>query len=249
PRFTEAAQRAARFILNQMRNPDGGLLRIHSAGRASVDAFVEDYAALADGMISLYEVTGDESWYIEARAMTDAMIDRFWDYEGGGFFTVGRDGEQLIAQRKPVQDGATPSGNSLAARALARMYALTAEGRYADLIEAMRESFSAYLSKVPTMLGLFVSVEDWLSDHRSVALVGPGDDPEIARMQRDLWSGLPRPMVVMQRSGDDTQVPQLADKAQQHGQPTAYVCQAFACSAPVHTAAELRKILSEPLPT
>jgi len=249
PRFTEAAQRAARFILDQMRNPDGGLLRIHSAGRASVDAFVEDYAALADGMISLYESTGDESWYIEARAMIDAMIDRFWDHDGGGFFTVGREGEQLIAQRKPVQDGATPSGNSLAARALARMYALSAEGRYADLIEAMRESFSAYLSKAPTMLGLFVTVEDWLTDHRSVALVGPADDAEIARMKRDLWTGAPRPMVVMHRSGDDTVVPQLADKPQQGGQPTAYVCQAFACSAPVHSAAELRKILTEPLPT
>ncbi|MXX80067.1 MAG: thioredoxin domain-containing protein [Chloroflexi bacterium] len=249
PRFTDAARRAARFILDRMRTSDGGLLRIHSAGRASVDAFVEDYAALADGMISVYEATGDESWYAEARSMIDAMIDRFWDHDGGGFFTVGRDGEQLIAQRKPVQDGATPSGNSLAARALARIYALTGEGRYADLIEAMHESFSAYLSKAPTMLGLFVSVEDWLTDHRSVALVGPADDSEIAQMRRDLWTGAPRPIVVMQRTADGTQVPQLADKPQQGGQPTAYVCQAFACSAPVHSAEDLRKILSEPLST
>ena len=246
-RFTEAAERAARFILDRMRNPDGGLLRIHSAGRASVDAFVEDYAALADGMISLYETTGDDSWYLEARSLIDAMIDRFWDHEGGGFFTVARDGEQLIAQRKPVQDGATPSGNSLAARALARIYALTAEGRYADLIEAMRESFSAYLSKAPTMLGLFVSVEDWLTDHRSVALVGPAGDPEIARMRRDLWTGTPRPMVLMQGSGVSL-VPQLTDKPLQNGRPTAYVCQAFACSAPVHTAADLARVLDEPLP-
>ena len=144
PRFIDAAERAARFILSNMRSDEGGLLRIHSAGRASVEAFVEDYAALADGMISLYEATGDESWYSEARAMIDAMIDRFWDHEGGGFFTVGRGGEQLIAQRKPTQDGATPSGNSLAARALARMYALTSDGRYADLIEAMRVAFSAF---------------------------------------------------------------------------------------------------------
>ena len=179
PRFIDAAERAARFILSNMRSDDGGLLRIHSAGRASVEAFVEDYAALADGMISLYEATGDESWYSEARAMIDAMIDRFWDHEGGGFFTVGRGGEQLIAQRKPTQDGATPSGNSLAARALARMYALTSDGRYADLIEAMRVAFSAFLSKAPTMLGLFVSVEDWLTEHRSVALVGPADDAEL----------------------------------------------------------------------
>ena len=251
PRFVDAAERAARFILDNMRTSsregDGNLLRIHSAGRASVEAFVEDYAAVADGMISLYESTGDESWYTEARSMIDAMIERFWDHEGGGFFTVGRDGEQLIAQRKPTQDGATPSGNALAARALARMYALTADGRYADLIEAMRTTFSAYLSKAPTMLGLFVSVEDWLTDHRSVALVGPADDPELQQMRRDLWSGEPRPMVVMQRSTDETLVPQLADKPQQHGRPTAYVCQAFACSAPVHTATDLQAVFDEPL--
>ena len=248
PRFIEAAERAARFILDHMRSDDGGLLRIHSAGRASIDAFVEDYAAVADGMISLYEATGDESWYSEARAMIDTMIDRFWDHEGGGFFTVGRGGEELIAQRKPVQDGATPSGNSLAARALARMYALTSDGRYADLIEAMRSTFSAFLSKAPTMLGLFVSVEDWLTDHRSVALVGPSHDPELERMRIDLWSGAPHPMMLMRGSGQDSDVPQLADKLMQQGRPTAYVCQGFACSAPVHSADDLRRILQEPLP-
>ena len=248
PRFIEAAECAARFILDNMRSDDGGLLRIHSAGRASIDAFVEDYAAVADGMISLYEATGDESWYSEARAMIDTMIDRFWDHEGGGFFTVGRGGEELIAQRKPVQDGATPSGNSLAARALARMYALTSDGRYADLIEAMRSTFAAFLSKAPTMLGLFVSVEDWLSDHRSVALVGPSHDPELERMRLELWSGAPRPMLLMRGSGQDSDVPQLADKLLQQGRPTAYVCQGFACSAPVHSADDLRRILQEPLP-
>ena len=247
PRFTDAAKRAARFILDHMGSDGGGLLRIHSAGRASVDAFVEDYAAVADGLISLYESTGDEAWYSEARSMIDAMVERFWDHEGGGFFTVGREGEQLIAQRKPTQDGATPSGNSLAARALARMYALTAHGRYADLLEAMRTSFSAYLSKAPTMLGLFVSVEDWLTDHRSIALVGPVDHEELAQMRHNLWNGEPRPMVVMQRAADGTTVPQLSDKPQQNGRPTAYVCQGFACSAPVQSAAELRRILDEPL--
>ena len=248
PRFTEAAARAARFVLDRMRTSGGSLLRIHSAGQASVDAFVEDYAAIADGLISLYETTGDESWYLEARSMIDTMIERFWDHEHGGFFTVGRDGEQLIAQRKPTQDGATPSGNALAARALARMYALTADGRYADMIEAMRGAFSAYLSKAPTMLGLFVSVEDWLADHRSVALVGPSDDPELGQMRRELWSGAPHPMMLMRGSGQDSDVPQLADKLMQQGRPTAYVCQGFACSAPVHSADDLRRILQEPLP-
>ncbi len=249
PRFVDAASRAARFLLHEMRSDDGTLLRIHSAGRASIEAFSEDYAALADGLISLYEATADESWYLEAKSLVDELIDHFWDDEGGGFFTVGRRGEQLIAQRKPTQDGATPSANALAARALARIYALTADGRYADLIEAMRSTFSAYLSKAPTMMGLFVSVEDWLVQHRSVALIGSADDPELAKMRHDLWSGAPRPMMIMHRSTEQTVIPQLVDKPQRDGRPTAYVCQAFACSAPVHSVDELRRALDEPLPT
>ena len=98
------------------------------------------------------------------------------------------------------------------------------------------------------MLGLFVSVEDWLTEHRSVALVGPADDAELMQMRRDLLSGPPRPMVVMRRSDGDTIIPQLADKPQQDGKPTAYVCQSFACSAPVHTAADLQSVLDAPLP-
>lgn len=246
-RFTDAAAVAARFILERMRTADGGLCRIHSAGRASVDAFVEDYAAVADGLISLYEATGDETWYIEARALIETMIERFWDHEGGGFFTVGREGEQLIAQRKPAQDGATPSGNSLAARALARIYALTAEGRYANLVEAMRQTFSAYLSKAPTMLGLFVSVQEWLTEHRSIALIGPSDDPGLLAMQRDLWTGIPRAMVIMRQTGGVSAVPQLADKPAQADRPTVYVCQAFACSAPLFDAAALQQAIESPL--
>ena len=77
----------------------------------------------------------------------------------------------------------------------------------------------------------------------------PAPISAIARMRGDLWSGELRPMVVMHRSGADTLLPQLADKPMQIGQPTGHVCQAFACSAPVHTAVGLRKILSQPLPT
>ena len=252
PRFTAAARRAAQFILDQMRDPDGRLFRIHAGGRASVPAFLEDYAALADGLLSLYETTADERWFAEARRLIDDMCERFWDHDQGAFFTVASDGERLIAQRKPSQDGATPSGNALAARALARLYALTAEGIYADRIEAMRQTFAPYLEKAPTMQGLFVAALDWLADHRSIALVGAADDPELTQMRRRHWSGAPQSAMLMQRfdeHGDAaTQIPQLADKPAVDGRATAYVCRGFACSAPVHTAADLEALLAESIP-
>ncbi|MEE9278309.1 MAG: thioredoxin domain-containing protein, partial [Dehalococcoidia bacterium] len=139
PRFIAAAESAADFILGTLRR-DGGLLRIFAGGRASVPAFLDDYAALADGLLSLYEATGNERWFSAAEELVTEMIAKFWDDDDGGFFTTGSDTEALITRSKPTHDGATPSGNSLAARAMARLYALTSDGTLADRVEAMSVS-------------------------------------------------------------------------------------------------------------
>ena len=250
PRFIAAAERAAAFILDHMHTADGALLRIHAGGRASVQAFLEDYAALADGCLSLYEATADEAWFAHGQRLAEEMCARFWDDEHGAFFGVAHDGEELIARRKPTQDGATPSGNAVAARAMTRLYALTAEGRWADRVESSRHAFSAFLERAPTMLGDFVSALDWLEQHRTVAVVGSADDPEVRQMLAVARGGEPHPTVVMLRDpAQPTVVPQLADKPATDGRATAYVCRGFACSAPVHSAEELRTLIAGPIPS
>ena len=250
PRFIAAAERAAAFILDNMHTDDGALLRIHAGGRASVQAFLEDYAALADGCLSLYEATADEAWFAHGQRLAEEMCARFWDDEHGAFFGVAHDGEELIARRKPTQDGATPSGNAVAARAMTRLYALTAEGRWADRVESSRHAFSAFLERAPTMLGDFVSALDWLEQHRTVAIVGSADDPEVRRMLAVARGGEPHPTTVMLRDpAQPTVVPQLADKPATDGRTTAYVCRGFACSAPVHSAEELRTLIAGPIPS
>ena len=248
PRFSAAADRAARFILSEMHS-GGGLLRIHAGGRASVPAFLEDYAALADGCLSLYEANADEAWFAHALRLAEEMCARFWDDEYGAFFAVAHDGEQLIARRKPTQDGATPSGNAVAARVMARLYALTAEGRWADRIEAARQAFQPFLERAPAMLGDFVGALDWLEQHRSVAIIGAAADPQVEAMLAAVRGGEPQPTALMQRDpARSSIVPQLADKPALNGRPTAYVCRGFACSAPLHSAAELRRVIAGPLP-
>ena len=205
-------------------------------------------AALADGLLSLYEATAEEHWFAGAKALIEEACLLFWDEEHGGFFTVANDGEQLVAKRKPAQDGATPSGNALAARALARLYAMTADSAWADRIEAMRRAFAAYLEKAPTMMGDFVSTLDWLDAHRAVALIGDPDDAEFRAMRRAALDGPPLPTMLMQRAPDaETEIPQLADKPA-HARPAAYVCSGSACSAPVFSAADLTELLREGAP-
>src|SRR5437588_384777 len=105
PRYAEAAARAADFILTRMRTPEGRLLRTWSAGApAKLNAYLEDYSFLIDGLVSLYEATFEPRWVEAALALADVTVDQFWDDEGGGFFYTGRDHEELIARGKDPHD-------------------------------------------------------------------------------------------------------------------------------------------------
>ncbi len=116
-RYLEAAGRAAGFILDRMRRDDGRLLHTYKDGQAKLDAYLDDYADLIDGLTRLYEATGEPRWIESALELAAIMIDEFADAEQGGFFFTGHRHEALIARQKDVHDNATPSGNGMAATA------------------------------------------------------------------------------------------------------------------------------------
>jgi uncharacterized protein YyaL (SSP411 family) len=112
--YAEAAKRAAGFILQNLRTADGRLLRRYRHGDAAYPGYLDDYAFLVWGLIELYEATFEVSYLEEAVALNKAMIDIFWDKQGGGLFFTGKGNEPLITQSKEIYDGALPSGNSVA---------------------------------------------------------------------------------------------------------------------------------------
>src|SRR6185295_18429253 len=112
--YLEAAQRNARFVLDNLRR-DQLLLRTYKDGQAKLNAYLEDYAFFIDGLVTLFETSGELLWLEEAVSLTTKMIDEFWDDEEGGFFYTGRSHENLIVRSKDFFDNATPSGNSVAA--------------------------------------------------------------------------------------------------------------------------------------
>ncbi len=124
-RYLEAARRASRFILDRMRRDDGRLLHTYKEGQAKLDAYLDDYANLIDGLTRLYEATGEPPWIESALDLAEVMIGEFADLEQGGFFFTGNRHEALIARQKDVHDNATPSGNGMAATCLIRLGALT----------------------------------------------------------------------------------------------------------------------------
>ena len=246
PRFLDAAEQAATFLLTALRT-DRGLFRIYAGGRASVPAFLEDYAALADGLFSLYEATANERWFTAALALTDEMLVKFWDATHGGFFTTGPDNEPLIARSKPTYDGATPSGNSHAARVLARAYALTARGDYADRLESMARTYAVILERAPVMMSLLVTSWDWAQRHQAVAIVGDPAAPDTRALVRAVHGGwYPYATVIRRISNDSTVVPQLEGKTAIDGRSAVYVCRGVTCSPPVTTPEALTALLTAP---
>src|SRR2546421_240516 len=146
--YRATAEKNAAFLLATLRR-DGRLLRTHKDGRARLNGYVEDYAALADGLLALYEVTFEPRWFAEARTLAEEMLRNVWDDAAGGFFNTSDDHEPLISRPKDLFDNAIPAGNSLAIDVLLRLAALTGEGRYAERAERTLRALSGVIPRAP----------------------------------------------------------------------------------------------------
>jgi uncharacterized protein len=246
-RYLEAAVAAAETILAGLRRPDGRLGRSWKDGRGSGTGVLEDYTHMADGLLALYEATFDERWFRVARELMDTVLARFAD-PAGGFFDVADDHESLVARPKDVQDNAIPSGNSMAARVLLRLAALTGEGRYRDAAERAIGLTAGHVSRYPTGFANWLSAIDAaLADVVEVAIVGAADDPQTQALLDEVARGF-QPHVVVAMSADPAAsiVPLLEDRSLVDGRPAAYACRGFVCRRPVTDPGDLRRELETP---
>ena len=149
PRYVEAAQRAADFVLTALRGEDGGLLRAYRAGQARVGAFLEDYALVIRGLLALEKATGQRKWLDEASLLARAARQRFWDPRFGGYFDTAAGGADLFVRARSVSDGALPCGNSVMLDDLLDLYELTGRGEYLDEAAATLSGISAAIAQSP----------------------------------------------------------------------------------------------------
>ena len=166
PRYTAAAARAADFLLRAMREPTGRLLRTWRGGLARLPGYLDDYAYLADGLIDLHEATGDPRWLGEARAVVDAMIERFEDCLAGAFFytAVEHDG-RVMRSKNPSSGGNMPSPNGVAAGALLRLGRITGEPRYTLAGHRTLRAFAPLMADQPYAAeSLLVAADLYLHD-------------------------------------------------------------------------------------
>ena len=236
--FLEAARDAAEFVLRDLRDDDGRLLRTFKDGDAKLNAYLEDHAFLLEALITLYESTFEAHWLVAARELADTMIARFADEVNGGFFETSSDHEQLVARRKDLEDHPIPSGNASAAYGLLRLAALTGEHEYERRAESVLVLLHELAATHPHAFSHLLQALDFrLSPVREVALAGD-DTTELQRTVRSAF----RPHIVL-AGGEPGGVPLMNGREPVDGRPAAYVCEGFACRAPVTEPAELEELL------
>lgn len=251
--YREIATRNAEFILSTLVQPEQEgidnlrLFRTYKDGKAHIEAFAEDYAFYADGLISLYESTFDLRWLQAAQGLMTTLLGHFWD-EKGGFFSTADFHESLVVRPKDLYDNATPSANSVAAEALLRLYLLTGESEYEKYaVEAMRPLLDV-MGKAPAAFGrVLCALDFYLGSPSEVALVGELGSAGMKEMLRSVWGVyVPNKVVAAREAGDEEAVrlvPLLADRPQVKDKATAYVCRNYVCEAPTTDPGEVTRLL------
>ncbi len=248
PDYLEIAIKNARFLLGELRDKEGRLLRTYKDGRAHLNGYLEDYAFLADGLLALYEASFDPHWFAVARDLMDEAIKLFADEQNGGFFDTGSDHEALVSRPKDIMDNATPAGNSVAAGVLLRQAAFTGNEDYHRRANDYLLPMADIMVQHPQAFGHALCALDFaVSPVKEIALIGdPHQDDTRALLEVVNERYLPNSVLACaapdNRKAMET-IPLLADRPMKDGKATAYVCQHFTCLAPVNTAEELQQLL------
>ncbi len=246
--YVEEASKAADFILDNMRD-DRGLLRSHRQGVSKFNAYLDDYAFLIVGLVDLYEASFDPRWIRAASDLAREMIARYWDEEEGAFFFTAHDHEELIVRRKMTQDGAVPSGNSMAALGLLRLARLSGEAEFEERGEGVLRSFGEYLGRAPAAFHMMlVALDFYLDTPMEVAIVGErGAEDTRAALRAVGSSFIPNTVLALKSESSaeeaDAAVPLLQGKSMVDGRAAVYVCENFTCKEPLADMNALKKAI------
>ena len=248
-RYLNAARRAADFLLATLVKPDGRLLRTYRAGKAHLDAYLEDYAYLFEALIDLYEAVGSRRYLDEAARLAALIMSDFADDVGGAFYATAKGHESLIARPREGTDGATPSANAVAASALARFsYHLGREDLRVTASSAIK-AYGKMIARAPRAFAKsLIALGLLLEGPVELALVGKRGSPDFEALAQEIRRHyLPnRIQALYDPSIDDASgLPLLEGKTLVGGKAALYVCRNFACAAPVTEPSQVAAALHE----
>ncbi len=236
-RYLDAATRAADLLLSTLVRPDGRLLRTYRVGKAHLDAYLEDYAYLAEALIDLYEAGGASRYLTESLRLVDNLLADFADPEGGAFYSTAADHELLIVRHQEGNDGATPSGNAAAASALARLSFHLDRKDLRGAAERAITAFGKQIGRYPHAFAKSLAAVDLLlAGPTELALIGRPGEAQFEALRREVGHHyLPNRIIAHHdpTAADPPPFPLLDGKGLVNGKAALYVCRNFTCQAPI----------------
>ena len=228
PDWLAAARAVGEFLLGPLSRDDGRLSRSRREGRISGEGFLDDYANTAHGLLELHVATGELRWLEEARRLALLAVELFGDPELGGFFLAPTGGDELVARTKGLDDNPIPSGNSMLAHVLLRLGRIWGDDGLERQAVSVFRLVEPMLGRAPGAFGWMLCAFDlWLAPPREIAILGPVESPVV---RAALAPFAPNTVVAV---GPADGVPLLEGKDLVRGHPAVYVCERFACQAPV----------------
>ena len=240
--YVETAKKAADFILEKMKTEKGFLLHRYKDGEAKFEGKLDDYAFLTWGLIELYNASFEEKYLKEAVQLTEKMIKHFWDEKDGGFFmTPDFIEEELIIRPKESYDGAIPSGNSVAAYNLFRLFRLTGNKKYEEYglktVNAFADKIESLLTSYSMML---VAFDFYISEGIDIVLTG-GDIDSFVKTINSRF--LPHKTLLYKKDDTLSKIASFTKDIPVSKETKAYICKNFACGMPVDNVEKLEKEL------
>ncbi len=252
PAYLVPAEKAASFIGSHLTNEDGKLFHRWRDGQAAVPAFLDDYAFLCQGMIELYEATFTVSYLKKAIELTDQMIKNFWDNKDGGLYFASANSEDLITRQKKADDGATPSGNSIAMLNLLQLARMTGRTDYEEKADQISKAFSKEVSTVPVTFTQFLQAVDFsIGPASEVIIVGDLKSKDTKEMLKALRREFVPNKVIVFKPGyeKDPHISRLApftkDLVSIDNKATAYVCRDFECKMPTTDINKMLRLIKQ----
>jgi hypothetical protein len=249
--YSDAARRAADFVLDKMRDGKGRLLHRWRNGEAGIGGSIDDYSFFIWGLLELYESTFDVKYLKAALYLQNEMNELFWDDKNGGFYFTSHDAEELITRQKEVYDGAIPSGNSVAMLNLLRIGRITGDSSYDEMASKLAKAFSQNVEQAPMAYTQLLSSLDFaLGPSYEVVVAGDASSTDTKEMLSALRKKyVPNKVLLFKGNDGAGEITSIAGftKGQSAigGKATAYVCLDHICNLPTTDLNKALELLSK----
>ena len=238
--YTNAAEKSAIFILKNLKDNKGRLLKRYRNGNASFAPHIDDYSFMVWGLLNLYEATYKYQYLKEAIELSDIMVNDFWDNDGGGFFIGANESEKLIIRAKESYDGAIPSGNSVSVMNFNRISRFTGNTNWSELANKTLRAFTESSNKSPNGFGHMISAYmSTINKSKEIVVVGKIDQTETKEILKKIHSiYIPNRVIIFKNMNGKNNIEQIAGWTKPYSMldslPTIYVCENFSCKLPTN---------------